>query len=144
MGQIMKVTRLQTTEVRERVCVRHPREVVPILQDFYKDDIGEKENFIAISLSRSNEVKEIRTVAVGSVSGVQVHPREVFRHAILDNASAIILAHNHPSGNVAPSDADIFVTKRLKDAGGIIGIEILDHIIVSKTEYYSFVENDCL
>lgn len=140
----MKVTKLQTTEVKERVCIRQPREVVPILQDFYKDDIGEKENFIAISLSQSNDVKEIRTVAVGSVSGVQVHPREVFRHAILDNASAIILAHNHPSGSVNPSIEDISVTKRLKDAGEIVGIEILDHIIVSKTEYYSFVENDCL
>lgn len=140
----MKVTKLQTTEVKERVCIRQPREVVPILQDFYKDDIGEKENFIAISLSQSNDVKEIRTVAVGSVSGVQVHPREVFRHAILDNASAIILAHNHPSGSVNPSIEDISVTKRLKDAGEIVGIGILDHIIVSKTEYYSFVENDCL
>jgi DNA repair protein RadC len=71
-----------------------------------------------------------------------VHPREVFADPLIDRASAVILAHNHPDGALNPSDQDIETTQRLRQAGEIMGITVLDHIIFNRTEYFSFLEND--
>jgi len=79
---------------------------------------------------------------VGLVNKTQVHPREVFADPITDRATAIIIAHNHPTGNVVPSKDDAEITKKLKAAGETLGIKLLDHIIFSLKGYYSFLEND--
>jgi DNA repair protein RadC len=85
-----------------------------------------------------------RVVSVGLVNKTQVHPREVFADPITDRASAIIVAHNHPSGDLKPSKEDTEITKQLKAAGETLGIKLLDHIIFNQKEYYSFLEKGIL
>lgn len=94
-----------------------------------------------ITYNGAHEVLGVYNVGKGLVDRSLVHPREVFRPAIADNAAAIALAHNHPSGNLNPSDADRNVTGRIKRAGTLIGISLLDHIIVARDGYYSFLEH---
>ncbi|MBU0699339.1 MAG: JAB domain-containing protein, partial [Proteobacteria bacterium] len=99
-----------------------------------------QEYFLCISLSGANEVIGNRIVTVGLLNTNQVHPREVFADAISDRAAGIILAHNHPSGILTPSADDVATTRQLVDAGNIIGISVLDHIIVTKNGFLSFKE----
>ena len=82
----------------------------------------------------------IRVVSIGLIDRSPVHPREVFADAIADRASAIIVAHNHPSGELGPSPSDIAITAQLKAAGEVVGIELLDHIIFNRIGYVSFLE----
>ena len=89
-----------------------------------------QEVFVVITLNTKNRVIERHLVSIGTVNSALVHPRECFRPAILDGASALIFAHNHPSGDPCPSSEDIKITKQLIGAGQIIGIKVLDHIIV--------------
>ncbi len=100
-----------------------------------------QEHFMCISLNGANEVNAVRTVSVGLVNRALVHPREVFADPITDRASAIIVAHNHPSGNLSPSQDDLSVTQQLKAAGNTLGIRLLDHIIFNRDEYYSLLEH---
>lgn len=103
------------------------------------DQLAE-EMFVMLTLDTKNNVTGIFEVSRGSLNSSIVHPREVFKRALLQNASSIILVHNHPSGDSKPSKEDINITKRLKDGGKILGIEILDHIIVGHDEFYSMKE----
>lgn len=106
--------------------------------------IKEQEHFILLTLGGANQIIGKYCITKGLVNRTQIHPREVFRQAILDNAVSIIIVHNHPSGNTEPSKEDIKVTETIKKAGEIIGIKLLDHVIISpKNNSYSFVEN-CL
>ena len=100
-----------------------------------------QEHFLCISLNGANEVIAVRTVSVGLVNRALVHPREVFADPITDRASAVIVAHNHPSGNLCPSRDDMTVTAQLKEAGHTLGIKLLDHIIFNHESYYSLMEN---
>ncbi len=100
-----------------------------------------QEHFICISLNGANEVIAVRTVSVGLVNRALVHPREVFADPITDRAAAIIVAHNHPSGNLSPSQDDLAVTRQLKQAGITLGINLLDHIIFNHERHYSLLEN---
>jgi DNA repair protein RadC len=100
-----------------------------------------QEQFICISLNGANEVIAVRTVSVGLVNRALVHPREVFADPITDRAAAIIVAHNHPSGNLSPSQDDLAVTRQLKQAGITLGIKLLDHIIFNHERHYSLLEN---
>lgn len=99
-----------------------------------------QEHFLCISLNGANEVIAVRTVSVGLVNRSLVHPREVFADPITDRAAAIIVAHNHPSGNLSPSQDDLAVTRQLKEAGRTLGIKLLDHLIFDQNEYYSLLE----
>jgi DNA repair protein RadC len=98
-----------------------------------------KEYFIALHLSGKNSLICVDIVSTGSLNASIVHPRELFKTALLSSAAAILLVHNHPSGSPEPSTEDLSITKRLIEAGDLVGIKILDHIIVGST-YYSFVE----
>lgn len=98
------------------------------------------EYFLCITLDGAHRVINIHVVSKGLLNRTLVHPREVFRPAIKDNAAAIIVAHNHPSNQLAPSDEDKGLTKRLREAGDIVGISILDHLILARTSYFSFME----
>ena len=89
--------------------------------------------------SRNQEIKR-ETISVGSLNASLIHPREVFEPAIQHSAAQIIIAHNHPSGDPEPSEEDLVITKRLTEAGKILGIEIIDHIIVAKNGFMSFKE----
>jgi len=99
-----------------------------------------QEHFLILTLNGAHFVIAIRIISIGLVNRTIVHPREVFAPAITDNAVAIILAHNHPSGQTYPSNDDLEITKRLVSAGQILGIEIVDHVIIGKDNYYSFLE----
>lgn len=98
----------------------------------------DRERFLAVMLNTRNGVIGIDEVSCGSINASIVHPREVFKAAILANAVFVMLIHNHPSCNVEPSRADIELTKGLVKSGEILGIEVIDHLIVSSKEYYSF------
>lgn len=136
----MIISRIEETEKNEKVIINGALDLVPLLKEFYRTN-KEKENFVVIALNTNNEVISIRTVSVGTINASLVHSREVFRFAILENANSIILSHNHPSGNLQPSNEDISTTRKLKQSAEIIGIPILDHIIIGDG-YYSFVQND--
>ena len=99
-----------------------------------------QEHFLCASINGANEILNIRVVSIGLVDRSPVHPREVFADALSDRASAVIVAHNHPSGGLEPSPSDIAITAQLKAAGAIVGIDLLDHIIFNRTGYFSFLE----
>jgi len=102
----------------------------------------DREHFFAFFLSARGALIGFETVAVGGLSGVEVHPREVFRGAMLAGAFAVIVAHNHPSGNPEPSEADRTLTRRLVEAGELIGIPVFDHIIAGFEGSYSFAQQN--
>lgn len=97
----------------------------------------EKEYFKIINLDTKNRIISERIISMGSLNETIVHPREVFKEAILDSANGIILAHNHPSGDPAPSEEDIILTRRLAESGDILGIKILDHIVLGNGKFVS-------
>src|SRR5690606_34740273 len=104
-------------------------------------DGADREHFVVLLLDTQNQIIGIHTVTVGTLDASLIHPREVFKSAILANAASIILAHNHPSGDPAPSAEDRSVTRLLTEAGVTIGIEVLDHVIVGDgLRYHSFRE----
>lgn len=119
--------------------IRQPGDAVPLLQH-YAD--RRQEHFIAISLNGAHEVNAVRIVSIGLVNRTLVHPREVFAEALKDRAAAIIVAHNHPSGSTEPSGEDRAVTETLVEAGDILGVKVLDHIVFSTRGYYSFRERE--
>jgi len=123
--------------LKESTFVRKAEDILPLISHIADK---KQEYFLCISLNGANEVIGNRIVTVGLLNTNQVHPREVFADAISDRAASIILAHNHPSGILAPSPDDIITTRQLIDAGNIIGISVLDHIIVTKKGYLSFKE----
>ncbi|USN52441.1 MAG: JAB domain-containing protein [Candidatus Nomurabacteria bacterium] len=95
----------------------------------------EKEHMVAFYLDTQQKLIERRVISVGTLDASLLHPREVFEPALQLAAAGVILAHNHPSGNLEPSDEDIAVTKRIADAGDLLGINLVDHIIVSDKEF---------
>jgi DNA repair protein RadC len=105
-------------------------------------DIASKpqEHFVCISLNGANEVIEKRVVTIGLLDKSPIHPREVFADALADRAAAVIFAHNHPSGELEPSEADRRVHEQLTEAGKILGLRVLDHVIVTRKGYFSFQE----
>lgn len=118
--------------------IRFPADVYPLVSH-YADK--EQEHFLVLSLNGAHEVIDKSVASVGLMNRALVHPREIFKRAITKNAAAIVMAHNHPSGNTQPSPEDHEVTKRIKDAGSILGITVLDHVIFSTSGYYSFLEH---
>lgn len=101
----------------------------------------QREHFMVIYLNGRNQMIYKKPMFVGTLNANLVHPREIFAEALKQNAASVIVAHNHPSGDSTPSTDDLDVTKRLISAGKIMGIEVLDHVIISKTQAYSFKEN---
>lgn len=97
-----------------------------------------QEYFLTLTLDGASNLIQKRTVFIGTLNQSIVHPREIFADAIGDRAAGIIFVHNHPSGNVDPSKEDILLTRRLVEVGKIIGIEVVDHVIIGKDEYFSF------
>ncbi|HOX16702.1 MAG TPA: DNA repair protein RadC [Smithellaceae bacterium] len=119
----------------DAVKINNTEDIIPLLQDIAAK---QQEHFVCISLNGANEIIEKRVVTVGLLDRSQVHPREVFADAIADRAAAVILAHNHPSGDIRPSDADLKMHNQLTEAAQILGLRVIDHIIISKKAYFSF------
>lgn len=131
--------RIATKPKKNRINITSPKEVAELFIEemrYYK-----KEFFKVLLLNTKNEIIMIDDVSVGNLNSAIVHPREVFTNAIKKSASSIILIHNHPSGNPKPSKEDIEITKRLMDAGELMGIEVLDHLIIGDGIYLSFKED---
>jgi DNA repair protein RadC len=123
----------------EGLKIKFPADILPLIQH-YGD--RKQEHFICVSINGANEVMTVRVVTIGLINKSHVHPREVFADVIAERASAVIVAHNHPNGELNPSKEDIQITKRLKEASDILGLNLLDHIIFNTKGYYSFAEND--
>ena len=121
----------------EGMRVSFPPDILPLIQH-YAD--RKQEHFLCVSLNGAQEVITTRVVSVGLADRAHVHPREVFADPITDRASAVIVAHNHPSGTLEPSKEDCKITMQLKAAGEMLGIRLLDHIIFNQKGYYSFLE----
>ncbi len=136
----LHVLRVSVELVREGNCdegppVRCAKDVEKLMQHLVKKD---REHFICIHLNTRNIVVGIETVAIGTLNACGISSREVFKAAILNSVAAVILVHNHVSGNPLASKDDIEITKRLVKSGKILGIEVLDHIIIGSKEHFSF------
>lgn len=132
---------MKIDELRERrepaVKVRTATDVLPVLARYAG---RRQEHFVVVILDAAHVVIRVKLVTVGLLNRTLIHPREVLRPAILESAAGVILAHNHPSGNLDPSREDRDITRRMVESGQIIGIPVLDHVIFSKHGYYSFQE----
>ncbi len=118
--------------------INSPLDAADMLKPFLAEE--DRETFIVLCLDTKNQPTSLQTVSIGSLNCTLVHPREIFKLAILSNANALILSHNHPSGDSTPSREDIEITKRLQQAGELLGIEVLDHIILTSEGYCSLKE----
>jgi len=133
--KIMLVRDSNITADKKRIS--HPNDVVNVFQTYLEG--LDREHFCIAMLDRKNNILGINTVSIGSISASIVHPREVFKPAIIIGASSIILCHNHPSGDTMPSNEDITITRKLVEGGKLLNIEILDHVIIGDN-YYSMKE----
>jgi len=124
--------------LKDTVRISCAKDVLLLLTDIAGK---QQEHFVCISLNGASEVIEKRIVTIGLLDKSPVHPREVFADVISDRAAAVIFAHNHPSGDLQPSDADRQLQEQLTEAGKILGIRVLYHLIVSRKGYYSFQES---
>jgi DNA repair protein RadC len=120
------------------------RDVFDVLQRVWSDRIDHVEEFMVLCLNRANRVLGWAKISQGGLSGTVADPKLIFQVALKSNACSLILAHNHPSGNLQPSEADIHLTRKLKDAGLMLDLPILDHLIVSSEGYYSFADEGLL
>ena len=137
---ILAATEFSRRRIRpEGIRIETPADLVPYIRHYVD---RKQEHFLCASVNGANEIINIRVVSIGLVDRSHVHPREVFADPLIDRASAVILAHNHPVGALNPSEQDIETTQQLRQAGEIMGITVLDHIIFNSTEYFSFLEND--
>lgn len=117
-----------------------PIEAVDLLRDLLEE--CDREKMLVCCLNIKNEPTNISIVSVGSLNSSIVHPREIFKTAIISNSASIIIAHNHPSGNSKPSKEDITVTQRIKESGKIVGIEMIDHIIIGERNNYTSLKEE--
>lgn len=118
--------------------VSYPTDILPSIRHYVTRP---QEYFIAVLLNGAHEIIKTDIVSIGILNRTLIHPREVFSDALKERAASVILAHNHPSGNLEPSPEDLEVTRRLVEVGELIGIKVLDHIIFSQKDYYSFLEH---
>jgi DNA repair protein RadC len=139
---VYKVALVRDGRVKSESCpqVRDTAETVAIVRRFLEG--VDREHFVVVLLNGKNRIIGINTVSVGSLTSSLAHPREIFKPAIIGNAAAIVLAHNHPSGEPTPSAEDIELTKRIREVGEIMGIRVLDHIVIGDGtgRWVSFVD----
>jgi DNA repair protein RadC len=126
----------------QKVC--GSRDVFEVLQRVWSPKIDHVEEFMVLCLNRANRVLGWAKVSQGGLSGTVADPKVIFQVAIKSNACSIILAHNHPSGNLTPSEADIHLTRKLKEAGVLLDLPVLDHLIVSSEGFFSFADDGLL
>jgi DNA repair protein RadC len=123
--------------LKQIVKITVAQDILPLVGDIAGKP---QEHFVCISLNGANEVIEKRVVTIGLLDNSPVHPREVFADVIADRAAGVIFVHNHPSGELQPSEADLRVHEQLTEAGKILGLRVLDHVIVTRKGYFSFQE----
>ncbi len=119
-------------------AIRNPQDIFDLLKASFQD--LDREHFKVVHLNTKNQVLRIETTAIGILSSSPVHPREVFKEAVKMSSAGVVLAHNHPSGDPTPSNDDLLLTSRLKEAGEILGISVIDHVIFGDNRYVSLKE----
>lgn len=124
-----------------KAVVNSPGDIIPYIQHYAMET---KEHFICVSLNGAHEILKIRLISMGTVDKTLVHPREIFAEPVAEHASAVICSHNHPCGPCLPSRADMESTRIIKNAAEVLGIAFLDHIILTKGSYFSFLEHGML
>jgi DNA repair protein RadC len=127
-----------------KIKVQDSQQVAKVFQDLLllEDEIDQnKEHFYVMHLDTRSRINMVELVNIGTLTASLVHPRETFRRAVIRGSASIIVAHNHPSGEVDPSGEDTKVTKLLFEAGNILGITMLDHVIFAENTFFSFKEN---
>lgn len=134
--------RMQKMKPVERYMIRSPEDGADFVMEEMRD--LKQEHFICLFLNTKNQVLHRQTIFIGSLNASIVHPREVFKEAVKRSAASIICAHNHPSGDPTPSQEDIQVTRRLKECGKMIGIELLDHLVIGDRKFISLKEKGYL
>lgn len=134
--------RLALVSEGERPSIRGPRDAAAMVMEEMRH--LDREHFCALLLNTKHQVLARETISIGTLNSSIVHPRELFKAAIKRSASAVILVHNHPSGDPAPSREDREITRRIQDAGSIIGIEVLDHIVIGDNKFISFKDRGML
>jgi DNA repair protein RadC len=131
--------RISASNLAESPVVRTPQEAARLVLDEMSH--LDREQFRVMNLNTRSQVLAVDIVSIGSLSSSPVHPREVFKMSLKRSAASVILFHNHPSGDTKPSEADVNVTLRLREAGKILGIEVLDHLIIGYNTFLSMKEN---
>ncbi len=137
------LNREKVSEVADGIYVSQPEKVAEFLRAIGMAS-QEQEHLVALIMNTKNMVVGYYTVVIGLVDTANMHSRELYRQAIVLNATGLIMSHNHPSQHCEPSHDDVRMTSHMKDAGDIIGIKLLDHIIVSETSYFSFREKNMI
>ena len=130
--------RMAKTRMEEQALIRRPQDAAMLVMEsmrYYK-----REHFVCLFLNIKNKVLAQETISIGTLDASLVHPREVFRAAIRHGCASVICIHNHPSGDPTPSHEDIAITRRLMEAGELVGIEVLDHIVIGDKRYVSLKE----
>ncbi|MEK5421495.1 DNA repair protein RadC [Viridibacillus sp. FSL R5-0477] len=130
--------RISQQRIEDRYTIRSPQDAATYLMADMTALL--QEHFVVLFLNVKNQIIHKQTIFIGSLNASIVHPREIFREAVKRSAASLVCAHNHPSGNPAPSPEDIEVTKRIQEAGYIIGIELLDHVIIGDHQFISLKE----
>jgi len=132
-------SKVPPSQRRRITCSKDARDV--FTENWNPDTIGYYEEFKVLLLNRSNAVLGILSASRGGISGTVTDVRIILQAALKSNASGLIVCHNHPSGNLNPSESDTKITHKLRDAGNLMDIQLLDHIIINGEDYYSFADN---
>lgn len=135
----LKVIRERKAGYGLRHHFRHSQQIYETFRDRFAR--ADREEFLVLLLNAKNTLLGFHVVSVGSLTASIVHPREVFKIAIIGNAAAMILLHNHPSGDPTPSAEDLSITTRLRQVGEVVGIKVLDHVVIGEGRYVSFVDD---
>ncbi|MCK4639244.1 MAG: DNA repair protein RadC [Bacteroidales bacterium] len=134
--------RRRSEDVLEKEKIISSRDAFEVFQGILSD--SQYEEFWMLLLNKANKIIKKINISEGGISGTVADPKKIFKLALENNASSIILSHNHPSGNIQPSDSDLKLTKKLVDAGKLLDISVLDHLIIGDEKYYSFADENML
>ncbi len=134
--------RRRSEDVLEKGKIISSRDAFEVFQGILSD--SQYEEFWMLLLNKANKIIKKINISEGGISGTVADPKKIFKLALENNASSIILSHNHPSGNIQPSDSDLKLTKKLVDAGKLLDISVLDHVIIGDEKYYSFADENML
>ena len=136
----IEITYKNTVKASDRLKITNSQTCFAVLRNLWSPKIEYVEEFYVLLLNRANQVLGVTKISEGGTSGCVVDPKRIFQTALKANASSIILSHNHPSGNCQPSEADKMITKKVKEAGILLEISVLDHLILANEDYFSFAD----
>jgi len=140
--ELIYKSKVPPSQRRKITCSQDAKEV--FLENWNDDTLQYYEEFKILLLNRSNAILDLMSVSKGGISGTVTDVRIILAAALKSNASGLIVCHNHPSGNLNPSESDTKITQKIKEAGNLMDIQLLDHLIITSEDYYSFADNGLL